>query len=335
MIFLAQADTTVPIEVCGIDPGVFCESVYDWTENESLAKLANWLADKPLRIFLIALVASIINRVVRRMIRRVSDRIAAGVSVDGTSHWYRKAPTIVRVRPTERSAYRARTIGTLLRSLASIVIYTIATFMILDELNIDLRPLFVSAGIAGVALGFGAQSIVRDFLSGTLMMIEDAYGVGDNVDLGEAIGVVEKITLRSTRVRDVNGQLWIVPNGEVRRVANRSMQWRRAVIDIPVAPGADLDKAKAVMRAVARTMAEEESWSARVLEQPEVWGVESVTAQAVTLRLVEKTDPGAMADVERELRQRIIAAFVSEGIPMATAPATMPGAVPPAAGAPA
>jgi small conductance mechanosensitive channel len=312
-----QTDPTELQAACGEDPGYWCERVYGWTGNEALARFAGWVVDTPFRILLIVLIAVVLNRLVRRAIRRLTDRIAAGNESDAEPGWIRKAPALIApAAPSVRAAARARTVGGLLRSLASIIIYTVAGFLILAELNINVAPLIASAGIAGIALGFGAQTLVRDFISGTFMMIEDQYGVGDVVDLGDAVGTVEHITLRTTRLRDVNGTVWFVPNGQVLRVANKSRQWGRAVLDIPVAYGTDVDRAQAVMTSTAEALAADDGWSAKVLETPEVWGVERLAPDAITIRLVAKTDPGAVPDVQRELRRRIIEAFHDEGIEM-------------------
>ncbi len=312
-----QADPTALQSACGDEPGFWCERVFEWTGNEVLAKFANWLVDVPVRIALIVLIAVVANRLVRRAIRRLTDRIATDTQPDIERGWIRKAPALIAPgTQSVRSAARAKTVGGLLRSLASIVIYTIAGMLILSELDINLGPLIASAGIAGVAVGFGAQSLVKDFISGIFMMIEDQYGVGDVVDLGDAVGTVEHITLRTTRLRDVNGAVWYVPNGQVLRVANKSRQWGRAVLDIPVAYGTDIERAQAVISSVAETLAADDGWSGKLLEPPELWGVEKLAADSITVRLVAKTDPAAVADVQRELRRRIVEAFAAEGIEM-------------------
>jgi small conductance mechanosensitive channel len=220
--------------------------------------------------------------------------------------------------PNVRAAARARTIGQVLSSLSTAIVFSIAILMVLGELGINLAPLIASAGIAGVALGFGTQSLVKDFVSGLFMLLEDQYGVGDVVDLEDAVGVVEEVTLRITRLRDVNGTVWYFPNGGIMRVANKSQEWSRAVLDVPVAYGTDVERAEAVIKRVADGLWQDEAWSERVLEAPEVWGVENFGADALTLRVVEKTVPSAQADVLRELRRRILAAFDAEGIEMPT-----------------
>src|SRR6185369_98079 len=143
-----------------------------------------------------------------------------------------------------------------------------AIFMILGEVGIDLGPLLAGAGIIGVAIGFGSQSLVKDFLSGIFILVEDQFGVGDTVDLGEAVGVVEVVSLRTTRLRSVDGTVWHVPNGEIRRVGNKSQHWSRALLDIQVAYTTDLERAQQVINDVAHAVWHEDK---HVLEEPEVW----------------------------------------------------------------
>ena len=171
----------------------------------------------------------------------------------------------------ERSKQRAQTLGAVLRSLATITVYFIALVMALGEFNVNLGPLIAGAGIVGVALGFGAQSLVKDFLSGIVMLVEDQYGVGDVVDLGDAAGKVEAVNLRTTQVRDGHGTLWHVPNGEVRRVGNKSQQWARAVLDVDVAYDTDINHAMNVIKRVADGLWEDALPDATVLEEPKVY----------------------------------------------------------------
>ncbi len=202
----------------------------------------------------------------------------------------------------------------MLRSVASITIYTVAIIMVLGEFDVSLGPLLAGAGIAGVALGFGAQSLVRDFLSGIFILIEDQYGVGDIVDLGEATGTVEEVTLRVTRVRDVRGTLWHVPNGEIRRVGNQSQLWARVILDVAVAYDTDITAASAVIKEVADALWREGLATAPILEEPEIWGVENFGPDAIVLRLAAKTEPGSQWALSRELRLRLKRAFDDRGI---------------------
>jgi small conductance mechanosensitive channel len=203
-----------------------------------------------------------------------------------------------------------------LRSVATVVIWTIAVLMVLGELGINLAPLIAGAGIAGIALGFGAQSLVKDVLSGFFMLIEDQFGVGDVVDLGEAVGTVEKVTLRVTTVRDISGTLWHVPNGEILRVGNKSQLWSRALLDVSVAYGADVEEACTVIKATADDLWRDPEWRAAIKEEPDVLGVETFTPDGVTIRLTVKTEPATQFRVERELRARLKAALEGAGIEM-------------------
>jgi small-conductance mechanosensitive channel len=187
--------------------------------------------------------------------------------------------------------------------------------MSLGTLGINLAPLIAGAGIVGVAVGFGAQNLVRDFLSGIFMLLEDQYGVGDVIDVGEATGTVEGVGLRTTRVRDVDGILWHVPNGEIQRVGNKSQGWSRALLDIEVAYSNEISTAMRVIKQVADELwRDDETFAPLILEEPEVWGVEELGPNGVRVRLVVKTRPLEQWKVARELRARIKSAFDREGV---------------------
>jgi moderate conductance mechanosensitive channel len=186
--------------------------------------------------------------------------------------------------------------------------------MALDQLGVNIAPIIASAGILGLALGFGAQSLVKDFLSGMFIFIEDQYGVGDVVDVGEATGTIEAITLRMTRLRDINGTVWYVPNGAILRVGNQSQNWSQTVLDIGVGYHEDIPRVRAVLEEVAHDLWEDEDFKGQVIEEPAVWGVQDLAPDAVTMRVVLKTTPGAQWAVAREMRQRIKARFDHEGI---------------------
>ena len=261
-----------------------------------------------------------ISRFVKRLIADQEARDAAREQQEetleaGAAQKY-LAPLRLRHRAerSERVTQRAGALGAALRSVASIAIYTVAIIMVLGEFDVSLGPLLAGAGIAGVALGFGAQSLVRDFLSGIFILIEDQYGVGDIVDLGEATGTVEEVTLRVTRVRDVRGTLWHVPNGEIRRVGNQSQLWARVILDVEVAYDTDVADASAVIKEVADALWREGLATAPILEEPEIWGVENFGPDAITLRLAAKTEPGSQWALSRELRVRLKRAFDEHGI---------------------
>ncbi|MFH1331022.1 MAG: mechanosensitive ion channel family protein [Actinomycetota bacterium] len=314
-------------DACGDAPGVLCRLVYDVTGNETAARVVEWLVAKPLKVLLVLVVAFVLNRLLRRGIRHLVERLVAQreeearvqqeEAVSGRSA-SRRERALARARrlaeQAERGQQRAQALGTVLRSLASAVIYSLAILIVLGEFGVNLGPLIAGAGIAGIALGFGAQSLVRDFLSGVFMLAEDQYGVGDVVDLGEASGEVEEIRLRTTRLRDVNGTVWFVPNGEIRRVGNKSQRWARAVLDIPVAYDTDLDLATRVIKEAADSIWLESSEDATVLEEPRVLGVEALDDSAVTLRLVLKVEPGEQWATARLARRRIKDALDRAGI---------------------
>jgi small conductance mechanosensitive channel len=207
--------------------------------------------------------------------------------------------------------------ASVLKSLTTWAIIVIVVLTVLDALGIPTAPLLASAGIVGVAVGFGAQTLVRDVISGIFMIAEDQYGVGDVVDLGDASGVVEAVGLRITRVRDVDGTVWYIRNGEVLRVGNRSQGWARAVLDVGIAYGEDVARAEELLLDVAKQLKDDPQFGPLVLEEPEMWGVESVNADGVVLRLVVKTQPLQQWAVARELRRRIKERFDSEGVRVA------------------
>jgi small conductance mechanosensitive channel len=236
--------------------------------------------------------------------------------------------------PQARRIQRAETVGAVVRSVVSITIWSIAVLTVLEILGISLGPLIAAAGIAGVALGFGAQSLVRDFLSGVFMLLEDQYGVGDVIDTGVATGTVEGVSLRTTRLRDAEGVVWHVPNGEIRRVGNKSQQWSRAVLDVAISYDADLVRATDVIKTAADGLWHDPAYRGVITAEPEVWGVEQVTADQVLVRLAVRTQPLEQWRVARELRARLKAALDAAGIARSAAPVvTYRSEVPDEAGA--
>ena len=311
-------------DACGPDPGFFCELVFDNTENERLAEIIGWVVERPLRIVLILLVAWIIKRIAHRLVDRAVARLArqseneheerledAGKLDFGA----RAAKAINSIQERRaRSAQRIETIAAVLKSLATALILAVAALLCLSELSIDLAPLIAGAGIAGLAVGFGAQSLVKDFLAGMFILVEDQFGVGDIVDVGDTSGTIEKVSLRTTTLRDVSGTVWTVPNGEIHRTANFSQLWSRAILDIGVSYDTDIDHASEIMKAVADELWRENNPDATILEEPSVWGVQELGNDAVVIRLVVKTDPSEQWGVGRILRARIKKAFDEAGI---------------------
>jgi small conductance mechanosensitive channel len=198
-------------------------------------------------------------------------------------------------------------------SFGTAAIFSIALLMILGELGIQLAPLLASAGIVGLAIGFGAQTLVKDMIAGLFMLLEDQYGVGDIVDLGEASGTVEAVGLRTTSIRDGMGVLWHIRNGEVVRVGNKSQGWGVVVIDLPIG-FARVDTATEALNAAAQEMAADPQWSEKMMGTPEVLGVEQLTVDGAILRTTVKASADAQASVTRELRNRLTAALAVAGV---------------------
>ncbi len=302
--------------------GWACQPVLDATDDERLAAAIGWLSEGPLQILAIVAGAWVLNRVLRRVISRTGERM-----VDSADRLGGFVPSRLRSDRSGRSDARAATLSSISRSIATAVVVTVAAAWILSVLGVSLAALFASAGVAGVALGFGAQNLVRDVLAGWFILVEDRYGVGDTIDAGPpALGVVERITLRSTRLRDVNGTVWHVANGEIVRVGNKSQNWSRAVVDVVVSPSADIDRACSLLGAVGVEMSAEPDWSERLTGEPDVLGVHLIDPTGVTLRLVCDTEPASQFTVEREFRRRVLRTFEAEGILLATLPAMDPRA---------
>ncbi len=289
----------------------------EWLEQQTDSDLLVWAVgnalEPALQILVIIVVAGLLLVLVRRGIRHAIVHVK---DPEADRRWSRRRPAMDEGRPQQslRRAQRADALGALAGSLARVVILVTAGFMVLGTFGISLGPLIAGAGIIGLALGFGAQGLVRDFISGVFMLVEDQYGVGDFIDAGEMMGVVEGISLRSTRIRDLNGTLWHVPNGEILRVGNMSQEWSRAVLDVSVAYNTDVDAASDIIQRVASAMAHEEEYEDMFLDEPEIWGVQELGPDSVDIRLVIKTQAGLHVKLLRELRRRIKAALDAAGV---------------------
>jgi moderate conductance mechanosensitive channel len=273
-----------------------------------LAWLVETLINPGLTILLVLFIAGVLSRLAKRAIRRGVERMKEPETTRGGRRRARKS-SADDSKESVRRAQRADALGNVATSFAGVVIWSVAIIMALGEIGLQLGPLIAGAGIVGVAVGFGAQDLVKDFLSGVFMLIEDQYGVGDIIDVGEAAGVVEGITLRSTRLRSIDGTLWHVPNGEIRRVGNMTQEYSRALVDVGIAYGADIDAATDIIQRVALDVAAEPDWSELFIEEPRVLGVEALGADSVDIRLLVKTVATKQFEVQRELRRRIKYAF--------------------------
>lgn len=208
-------------------------------------------------------------------------------------------------RASGRRSQRATALASVLSNAASVTIFTVAGVIILGDLGLNLAPVLASAGVLGIAIGFGAQNLVKDFLAGIFMLLEDQYGVGDYVDIGSVAGTVEAVSLRITRLRDVNGVVWHIRNGTIKRAGNETHGWARAVVDFPVPYQVPVAEARVSLERAAVSMWEEPAWHALMLDRPQVWGVQDVSSDTVLIRIAVRTVPQGKADVTRELRERL------------------------------
>jgi len=301
------------------EPNAICTVVSDATGIGWLGQALGTLIPALLQIGLIVALAWVANRLLRTVIRRFVRQLQTdGVSKISTLRGRGPLATTGPINMA-RASMRTETIGSVLRSIASVAIFGTAFAMALGVVGINLGPLVAGAGILGVALGFGSQSLVKDVISGIFILYEDQYGIGDIVEVGEpsapiATGTIEGISLRTTRLRDIEGTVWYVPNGEIRRVGNKSQLWARSLIDVSVAYGTDTNHASAVIKRTADELWHDRDWAEQVLEEPEVWGIEAFGPSEIVIRLVVKVEPARQWAVNRELRSRLLVAFQHEGI---------------------
>ena len=317
----AQSAVTNP---CVAGDGSFCGLLRDVGVGESWARTLTGYGDTVLQVVLIVVVGIVARFLLHKAIGRLAEGIASGrtgvgrpgTHADGGQRSLARAAGLGEVAPLvgERRQQRARTIGSVLKSITTGVVAVVVVLMLLGVFGINLAPLIAGAGIVGVAVGFGSQTLIKDFLSGIFMIVEDQYGVGDVIDVGEAVGAVEAVGLRVTRLRSVDGTVWYVRNGEIQRVGNQSQGWARAVLDIDVAYHEDVTRVQDLLRDVGRELFADADWRPLVLEEPEVWGIEALSADSVVVRLVIKTAPLEQWRVAREARRRIKARFDREGI---------------------
>ncbi|MFI7098670.1 mechanosensitive ion channel family protein [Streptomyces sp. NPDC050161] len=295
-------------------------SLDDATEKATNA--AGWVQDNwgtwltsGLQIVLIIVIAVVLRHVIRRTITRLIDRMnRTATAAQGTA----LGGLLVNA---ERRRQRSEAIGSVLRSVASFVIMGTAALTVLSVLKINLAPLLASAGVAGVAIGFGARNLVTDFLSGVFMILEDQYGVGDEIDAGVATGTVIEVGLRVTKLRGPNGAIWYIRNGEVKRIGNLSQGWSTAHVDVQLAADQDLDRAREIITATGEEMSKAEPWNEQLWEPVEVLGLSEVHLDTVTISVSGKTMPGKAPGIERELRWRIKRALDGADIRLAPRPA--------------
>ena len=289
--------------------------------SDFTARTAEFLLERPLAILLILVGAVVVSRLASRLARRSVESLVARSTLAGA---------------TARSAARVRTLAGVAASVVRIVVWTVAVLMVLDKVGINLGPLLAGASIVGVALGFGAQSLVRDFLSGFFVLAEDQFGVGDVITVSGTTGTVEEVNLRITRLRSADGTVWFVPNGEIRKVGNSAKEWSRAIVDLVVPAGTDVAAATAAIADEMTRLNDDPEWSEAFVEAPEALGAEEVGAHGITLRTSAKTRPEQRAPVAREMRARIMTRLTADGVmPVRDAPGDDARASAAAAGPPA
>ena len=309
--FLAASSEDPGLEQgCGTSPSWLCETVYDTTNgNRVFVGLAEWL----LVVLLIVAGALLLSFLARRYLGRTVARMVApdrsgatrhlqSVGINAPDNLLGETATVGDESDPRRLA-RVHSISVVVGHTATAIIWVVALLMILGESGVNLAPLIAGAGIAGVALGFGAQSLVKDCLAGLFILLEDQYGIGDVADLGEATGTVEAISLRATTLRGIDGTVWHVPNGEARRVGNQSQLWSVALIDIDVAYDCDLGQARRVIIDCASETCATEEWKTAVLDPPQLLGVEELGAENKTIKVTVRTEPGTQWALQRSLRE--------------------------------
>lgn len=313
---LLPSDTDA-LTACSDNPW-WCEVTEEWTGSTIAAQSVDWLIGRPLVIALMITVALLIRWVAHRVIDRVFRKIGEA-SLPG------KASAADDDARISRRVQRAQAMASLFKSVVTGVIVAIFGTMILSEFGVNVAPILASAGILGVALGFGAQSLVGDWLAGVAMIFEDQYGVGDFVDLGEAIGYVESVSLRITRVRDNNGIVWYVRNGEIMRVGNQSQNWARAVVDVTIDHDEDIHRVREIAAEVITQMWKDQRDAGTLIEEPVIQGIQDVTPDGVVFRIVARTRPMTQNTTCRELRERLAVRFHDEDIVFGPRPETPTG----------
>jgi len=306
----SSGDSLTSPAACGPNPGIACRLMWDVTHSARAANLTDVYLAGPahlvIRVGFVILVALLIRLAAHRAIRKATSH-AAKENANGTD---RAHALLFR----ERRQQRATALGSILSNAASLTIFGIAAVIIMGDLGLNLAPLLASGAVLGVALGFGAQNLVQDFLAGVFMLVEDQYGVGDVVDVTGTSGTVEAVSLRITRLRDVNGVVWHVRNGTIMKAGNKSQGWARAVVDFPVPYRHDIPQVRRVMSDTAIAMWQEPEWREIILDEPEVWGVQTLYTDAVLLRVVARTVPLRQWEVQRELTERLKTALDAAGL---------------------
>lgn len=271
----------------------------------SLTAIPNWLVEfwtdwgSLVRVGIILLLAVVLRLMLLASVKRIVSTISSGSKKAEDDSPVTKA----------RIGQRAKTIGSVLSNFITWGITLVTLSLLLSEFGIAVGALIAGAGIVGAAVGFGAQSLVRDLISGLFIVFEDQFGVGDSVDLGQASGVVESVGLRVTQVRDASGTLWYVRNGEILRVGNQSQGWSRLILDVAVSADSDINNAKKVIAEACQSAAQSEELSGRLIGAPEVWGLEAISGDQLVFRVTQQLKPG-----EQDLAGRIFRSTIKNSL---------------------
>ena len=320
LVTQADGDPAGLERACGTEPSWICETLFDLTDGN---RLVSQLVDSLVRVVIVLVVAWVVAALARRYFARLVARMVAPDRTLASRQLARISdrasavvaePIGITDEPDPRRQARLTSISAVVGSTTAVVVWSMALVIALGELGVELGPMIAGLGIAGVALGFGAQSLVKDCIAGLFMLVEDQYGIGDVVDLDEATGVVERISLRTTVLRGLDGTVWHVPNGEVRRVGNMSQLWSVALVDVDVAYDSDLAAARQVIVDRATEVCGREEWVDSVLDEPKLLGVEALGADGITFRMTIKTVPGAQWGLQRALREELKNALDDAGI---------------------
>ena len=269
----------------------------------------------PIHIVLILLIAIIGRALLLVSVRRVVSGVVSGVKSEAKAIAEDSESPLAKARVVQRT----KTIGSVLSNFITWGIALITLTMALNELGVQVGALIAGAGILGAAIGFGAQSLVRDLISGLFIVFEDQFGVGDVVDLGEIKGVIEAVGLRVTQVRDVEGTLWYVRNGEIARVGNKSQGFSRVIVDLSFDPSVDVEKAKTALLAAAQSASKSKLAGPLMIGAAEVWGIQSLSGDALVIRLVQQVTPKGVDDVAQELRLALVAELKRAKVSLASA----------------
>ena len=314
----AAEDEPTPDE-CDQGTSFVCERVLDWTDgNEDLARFADAAVGVIAILFLAWVLTRVIKRYVSRILRQIiyPDRgmLKESLRTVGLDAFAPDEDDTKRAAEASRRAARMSSISKVITSTANVAVWVIAGLLVLEELGVNIGPLLAGAGITAAALSFGAQSMIKDMIAGLFILIEDQYGIGDVIDLGEAVGTVEKISFRATRLRGLDGTVWHVSNGIPERVGNFSKLWSVALVDVDVAYDSDLTAAGEIILRTAEELVAGPEWVNDIVEPPTLLGVETLGADGITLRLLTKVRPGVHWGLQRALRLAIKDALDEAGV---------------------